>query len=326
MNDTRKIRTIMFNILVILTLVFIYVFFFPKKSYVKNKMEKGLEEIVENTFNQNMESMKISGKEYFSSRENGTVTLQQLIDEGLSAELKDSKGESCNTASYIEKDENKMKIHLECSDKVEDTIISLTDDKFLCIYQYEKKIESGYTEWSEWSEWQIDKVEKDDLTNVETETRKELAGKTKEQKSRQESTPATSKQACPNGTIDVGNKKCKIRREVGTVDLQQKKCPNNNTKYEYEKIGNKCKKYEIYYIDQSQTTPTCPQGYSLSGNTCYKTVYYEEEVDNYKDVTYYRFQTRKKTDEKIDIKWSTKDDQELLNQSYIMIGKTSCEF
>ncbi len=326
MGDSRKLRTIIFNILVILTLVFIYIFFFPKKSYVKSKVENGLNDIAESTFNQNIESMKISGNEYFASRENGTVTLQQLIDEGLSAELIDSKGESCNTASYIEKDDTKMKIHLECTDKTEDKIISLTDDKFLCIYQYEKTIEGGYTEWSEWSEWQIEQVEKDDLTNVETQTRQEPDGKVKEQRSRQESTPATSKPACPNGTIDVGNKKCKIRKEVGTIDLQRKKCPDNTTKYEYEQIGDKCKKYEIYYIDQSSTAPTCPQGYSLSGNTCYKTVYYEEEVDKYKDVTYYRYQTRKRTNAKTDIKWSTKDNQELLNQSYIMVGKTSCEF
>lgn len=325
MGDSRKIRTILFNILVILTLVFIYIFFFPKKSYVKNKVENGMNDIIESTFNQNMESMKISGNEYFASRENGTVTLQELINNELIAELKDSKGETCSTSSYIEKDEKKMKIHLECTDKTDDKIISLTDDKLICIYQYEKNIEGGYTEWSEWSDWQTEPIENNDLTNVETETRKESDGKIKEQKSRQESIPATSKQACPNGTIEIGNK-CKIRKEVGTVSIQYKKCPQNNTQYEYEQIGDKCKKYEIYYINKSSTALSCPEGYNLSGSTCYKTIYYEEEVDKFKDVTYYRYQTRQKTNAKIDIKWSKKDDQELLNQSYTMVGKTTCEF
>ena len=325
MGDSRKIRTILFNILVILTLVFIYIFFFPKKSYVKSKVENGLNDIVESTFNQNMESMRISGTEYFTSRENGTVTLQQLIDEGLSAELKDSKGETCSTASYIEKDDKKMKIHLDCTDKKGDKILNLSDNKFICIYQYEKKTEEGYTDWSEWSEWQKEPVEKDELTNVETETRQELDGKRKEQKSRQESIAATSKQACPNGTTELGNK-CKFRKYVGDVNLFYGECPNNDTRYEYDPNGSNCKKYEIYYTDKNNTASSCPQGYNLSGNRCYKTVYYEEEVDNYKDVTYYRYKTRKKTNAKTDIKCSIKDDQELLNQSYTMVGKTTCEF
>ena len=324
MSDSRKLRTILFNILVILTLVFIYIFFFPKKSYVKNKMENGLNNIVEDTYKQNIESMKISGNEYFANNGNGTVTLQQLINQGLSAELKDSKGESCSTASYVEKDDKKIKIHLDCNDKSGEKVINLSGDKFVCIYQYEKKIEEGYTDWSEWSDWQTEPIEKNNLTNVETEVRQESDGTTKEQKSRQESVAATSKPACPDGTINTGNK-CKIRKEVGTVELDENKCPNNSAKYEYERSGNSCKKYEIYYVEQNSTALTCPQGYNLSGRYCYKTVYYEEEVEKFKDVTYYKYQTRTKTDAKIDIKWSTKDDQELLSKSYNMVGKISCE-
>lgn len=324
MNDSRKIRTILFNILVILTLVFIYIFFFPKKSYVKSKVENGLNDIVDNTFNQNMESMRISGNEYFSSRANGTVTLEELINNGLSAELKDSKGESCSTSSYIEKDDKKMKIHLECNDKTDEKIISLTNGKFLCIYQYEKNIEEGYTDWSAWSEWQKDKVEANDLTNVETEVRKELEGKKTEQRTRQETTPATTRPACPEGTTPI-NDKCKILKYVSEQNANGN-CPGNTNRIEYIKEGNKCKKYEVYYVEQSNKPASCPQGYTLSGNICYKTVYYEEQVDNYVDVTYYRYQTRIKTDAKTDIKWSIKDDQELLNQSYNMVGKITCEF
>ncbi len=324
MSDSRKLRTIIFNILVILTLVFIYVFFFPKKSYVKKKIDNGLNDIVDSTFNQNIESMRISGNEYFSSRENGTVTLEELINNGLSAELKDSKGESCSTSSYIEKDDKKMIIHLECNDKTDEKIISLTNDKFLCIYQYEKNIEGGYTDWSAWSEWQKEQVEANELTNVETETRREHEGKTKEQRTRQETTPATSKPACSEGTPVNG--KCKILKYAGDQSVSNGRCPSNTNKYEYVREGNICKKYEIYYTNQSNTALTCPSGYTLSGSTCYKTVYYEEEIDNYVDVTYYRYQTRTKTNAKTDIKWSVKDDQELLSKSYTMVGKISCEF
>ena len=323
MGDSRKLRTIIFNILVILTLVFIYIFFFPKKSYVKSKVENGLNDIAESTFNQNIESMKISGNEYFASRENGTVTLQQLIDEGLSAELIDSKGEACDSSSYIEKDDKKMRIHLACSDKTDEKIISLTNDKFICIYQYEKKIEEGYTEWSEWSEWQKEPVQGNDLTYVETEVRKESNGKQSTQKSRQD---VVNAKACPDGTTEDRGE-CRIRKYVGNVGLSYGDCPSNTLSVEYERDGNSCKKFNIVYIDQYASSATsCPNGYNLSGRKCYKTIYYNEENESFTDVTYYRYKTRKTTSAKTDIKWSVKDDQELLNQSYTMVGKTTCEF
>ena len=323
MGDSRKIRTILFNILVILTLVFIYIFFFPKKSYVKNKVENGINDIIESTFNQNIENMKISSNEYFNAKGNGTVTLQQLIDEGLSANLSDSKGESCSTASYVEKDDKKIKIHLECSDKTDDRIISLTNEKFICIYQYEKQIAGGYTEWSSWSEWQKDPIEANELREVETEVRKESNGKTSEKKSRQD---VVNAKACPDGTTQE-SLKCKVRKYVGNVSPSDGKCPNNTISAEYDKEGNTCKKYDIYYIEQyASSTTACPDGYNLSGRKCYKTIYYTEENESFTDVTYYRSRTRTKTDAKIDIKWSKKDDQELLSKSYNMVGKISCEF
>ena len=52
----------------------------------------------------------------------------------------------------------------------------------------------------------------------------------------------------------------------------------------------------------------------------------EEEVKDYEEVTYYRYQTRNKIDKKNDIIWSSKDNKDLLNKSYNMTREISCEF
>ena len=317
MKDSKKIRTITFNILVILTLLFVYFFFFPKKSYVKDKVDN-LDPLVNDKFKENINTMKIASDEYFSINENKTVTLQELIDQDLVIDLNDSKGEACSTTSYVEKTDEMIKIHLECKDKSGDRFISLKDGKFLCVYQYEKKLESGYTEWSNWSEWTTNQIEANELINVETEIRKESDGKT--------TVPETKEE-----TIDAYARTEKIYTE--TIDANQQTynkngktyvsftCPANTSNKEYVKENTKCKVYTVRV-----TSYSCPEGYNLSGSTCHRTISSNQEIDKFKDVTYYRYQTREKTNEKIDIKWSTKDDQNLLNDSYNMVGKISCEF
>lgn len=333
MKDSKKLRTIIFNILVILTILFIYFLFFPKKSYVKEKLDDNLSPLSDETFKENINAMKIASSTYFNSNENKTVTLQELIDQNLLAELKDSRGEACSTTSYVERTDEMIKIHLDCNDKSGDRYISLKDDKFLCIYQYEKKIESGYTEWSEWSEWSTNQIEGNEYTNVETEIRKEPDGTKTEIETKEETIAATSSTKrvqtdTINATIqyycekgyELRNGKCYKGNSVKN-SYASFSCPANTNNTEYVIDGSKCKVYSI-----TRSGYSCPSGYNLSGSTCYRTVNYEKEVENYKDVTYYRYQTREKTNEKIDTKWSIKDDYNLLNDSYNMVGKISCEF
>ena len=333
MKDSKKLRTIIFNVLVILTIVFIYIFFFPKKSYVKEKIDNGLNPIIESTFKENINNMKIAGETYFESNENGTITLEQLMNNNLIAELKDSNSESCDTSSYVEKNDKTMKIHLSCKDKSGDRYINLSDGKFLCIYQYEKKTEEGYTNWSEWSEWQQEAVEPNELRNVETEIRKESDGKKIVTDTREESVAATyhSNTGCREGTTPA-NGKCMSKVETGQEQATKNskgvyKCPRNTLSKEYVLEGSICKIYSIYYENETnQSYYTCPNGYWLSGSTCYRTTSNDREEETFKDVTYYRYQTRQKIEAKNDIKWSIKDDQELLNQAYTMVGEISCEF
>ena len=332
-KDSSLIRTILFNILVILTVLFIYFMFFPKKSYVKEKLDSELNPLAEETFNQNINSLKIAGETYFENNDNGKITLKQLRELSLLAELKDTTGKPCNEDSYVEKTDSKMIIHLNCEEKEDEKIVNLKKEKLLCIYQYEKKLEQSYTNWSDWSNWTIEEITADDLTNVETKVEKESNG-TKtitEKKQLTENAKVNTIIKCPTG-YSMQNNKCMKKTQKQTIDAKinsEKKyyCPENKGNIEYTLSGKKCNMYEMSYQDLIiEDEYSCPTGYNLSNTKCYKTIEYNKEVEDYNEVTYYRYQTREKETAKIDIKWSTPDDKNLLDDEYTMVGKIACEF
>ena len=96
---------------------------------------------------------------------------------------------------------------------------------------------------------------------------------------------------------------------------------------EYIRDGSVCRVYTTTYTNPvAQGYYTCPGGYYLSGDRCYGSESYNEEVTKYKEVTYYRYQKREKLDQKIETIWGIKDNQELLNQGYTMGKVITCEF
>lgn len=359
MKDSSKIRTIIFNVLVVLTLLFIYMLFFPKKSYLSKKLNKELNSTVEKTFNQNVNAIKIAGEEHFKNNDNSKVTVKELIDENLLAELKDSNGNVCNNESYIEKQEDKTIIYLECDDKKEK--ITLKDEKFDidlnedndCLYKYQKDL-SEYSNWSDWSEWSKDPVEANELINVETKTEKEVSGTKDVKDSRTIKIDANrnTNYSCPNGyTLD--GTKCKKMVENKSISASVSYscpagygrngsdcykngnkvpatktyfCPTVNGNVITKLEGSICRVYTIYDTKDasSSTYYTCNKGYTLKGNACYKTEEYTKQVEDYIDVIYYRYQTREKINEKFDIKWSTKDDLNLLEEGYTIVEEISC--
>lgn len=365
MKDSSLIRTILFNILLVLTLLIIYLIFFPKKSYVKEKLDNGETKEVEEVFNSNINSMKIASLNYFENNDTNKVTLQELIDNNLLTELKDSTSTPCSNDSNVEKKDNKLIIALSCKDKEATKEIVLNDkedntseERLLCIYEYKKETEEGYTDWSDWSEWSKDKVEKDDLTNVEEKIEKEEDGTEVIENSTEYSIEATynSRIGCPDGYSET-NGMCKKKEETSPISatvnytceglpgyrLQGTKCvgstntlnaiaryscPSNQGSLEYVLSGNTCRVFMIRYTNPGETQGyyTCPDGYYLSGNRCYISETHNEEVKKYKDVTYYRYQKREKTAKKIDIIWSSKDNQELLDNEYTMSRVITCEF
>ncbi len=357
MENTSIKNKILFNILVVLTILFIYFLFFPKNSYVKTKLDEELNPIIEESFSKNMNSLKIASVNYLDKNESESVTLQELIDKNLLVDLIDSNGNTCDTNSYVKKTEDGMIINLKCSDKEDTITIRKTEkEKLLCLYEYRKETETGYSDWSEWSDWSTEPKEKNDLTNVETKTEQEENGTTISNDVREIRIDAykNNRIACPSG-FEESNGKCKKRKESNSISasisyncpngynrnglncynnqnvIEATKnyyCPTNQSNIEFELVDSTCKTYYVTYVAPigNETYYTCPAGYTLSGENCYTTEEYETEETDYKEVTYYRYQTRNKIDAKFDIIWSSKDDKELLNNSYNMIRKVTCEF
>lgn len=353
MEDNKIIRIVLFNALVILTIVFIYLLLFPKQSYISKKLTADSNLLEQETFEENINNLKIAAETYFENNDKNKVTLKELIEKNLSAPLLDKLGNSCNTESYAEKQEEKMIIHLDCNEK-SDTI-EISKEKLLCIYQYKKELPETYTDWNEWSKWQQEKVEKTELVNVETKIEKESNG-TKiitDTKEISENATEYKKNICPNG-YEVEGSKCVKKTKLneikayidytcpqgysknglnchkdGTSIPATKKyfCPDNQLYIKYELQGDKCSSYRTIYSDftGTETHYKCKDGYKLKDNKCYKTIEYEHEVEDYKETTYYRYQTRKKQPSKYDIKWGKQNDKNLINDKYNIVGKVTCE-
>ena len=364
MEDTGLIRKILFNILVIITILFIYYLFFPKKSYVDDKLKKLTSPNDTTILNKNMTNMEIASKKYFEENEETKVTLQELIEKNIL--VNDDSNPSCSKdESYAELKENKIYIYLKCNNQESTKEIALektpeekpveNETKQICIYQYEKTKESEYTEWSEWSEWQKEEIKEDDLTKVETKVEEEVTGTTTEGDYEEVSIDAYSntKKACPEGYSENGDN-CIKKEKLNTIEAsisyscpqgysrngfdcykdgkttkatKEYYCPSNTTNVEFELSGSSCTAYNITkrgYL-QNQTYYTCPDDYELRGNKCYTTEYYEEEVESTEEVTYYRYQKRSKINEKLELRWSHLDDEDLLNNGYVATIKIFCD-
>ena len=359
MEDTSFIRKVLFNVLVILTILFIYYMFFPKKSYVDDKLKKLTSPNDMALFNTNMTNMEIASKIFFEENGEVRVTFGELIDRKFLVD--DSSNASCSRdESYAFRDGNLIGIYLKCNGQEETKEIVLENKQDsvgeICIYQYEKKIEGDYSDWSEWSIWQKEEVVESDLIHVETKVLEEFTGTSIEKDYREVSIDAyvNSKSVCPEGYSDVDSK-CVKRELLNSFDAsisytcpsgysrngfncykdgntknanKEYYCPSNTGNLEFVLSGDKCSAYNVTsrgYLN-NQTYYTCPNGYELRGSKCYTKEYYEDEVENYEDVTYYRFQTRKKIDGNDEIKWSHVNDRDLINDGYDMTIEVFCGF
>ena len=356
MENRKIIKLVLFNLLVILTMTFIFLLFFPKKSYIESKInDDSNNSIMEN----NIKNMKLAALNYFEKNNVKKVSLKELLDKELINELKDNKGISCSNESYAEKENEKIKINLTCDNVNKEEEIDLSENqnnKLICIYEYQKEKNKEYTDWSEWSDWSKEKIEKTNLTNVETKEELEQEGTKIEIIDETITKPANKniKAVCPKGYAEV-NSQCKTKTRLNTISASvlytcpngykkngvkcysntssinaEKKyyCPSGDKYIEFELSNEQCQVYKISYAnkEKDEIYYTCDEGYKLSGDTCYKTVQREEEVDNYKKITYYRYQTRTEKPSKYDIKWSIKNDKELLEQEYNMVREITCDF
>lgn len=347
-------KKILVTLLIILTIILMYTIIFPKKSYVETILDEELNPEIEENFNKNINTLKLASNEYFKENENKKVTLQELIDKNIITELKDTTNSTCDNKSYVEKKENITTIYLKCNDKEDIVEIEEQDkenktkekNKMFCLYEYKKETE----ETSPFSDWSTNEIKEDKNIIVETKQEKIKDGTTTETRTRKIEKEAYkgTKLGCPNEEL---NGKCITKTETNSITASvgyscpegyTKKgtmcygentisatkyyyCPSSIANLQFELDGNMCKSYNIRYTNPTSenTYYYCDEGYELDGNMCYKTEYYEEEVETYKDVTYYRYAKKEK---KYDIIWSTKDNNDLKDKSYNITKEITCEF
>ena len=231
MKNSNLIRMILFNILIVITIVIIFLLFFPKKSYIETKLTNDQDEVLVS----NIKNIKIAAENYFENNEQKNTTLKELIDNNLINEVKDKDNNTCDVNSKIENLDEKIKISLKCNNELKE--ITVLKEELVCIYEYEKEIDS-YSEWSEWSNWEEAKIEKDELTNVEEKIEKKEDGKT---------TVTEYNEISINATLNGGIT-----------------CPSGYSEYE-----GRCKKINTSTNITASISYSCPSGYTRNGLYCY---------------------------------------------------------
>ena len=132
-KDGISLRGIIIQILLVVLVVFLLLWLFPTKSYVKdyadNAFTSKLQPLYSQIFSQNITTMKESAIAYFTTDrlpskvgDNVTMTLKEMQDKKLVLDLIDSNNNKCDIdKSYVkivkEKNEYLMTVSLNCSDK-----------------------------------------------------------------------------------------------------------------------------------------------------------------------------------------------------------------
>lgn len=265
------------QLIIIILFVIILVWLFPTKDWLKENyfgntyIEK--ETVIDDEkFISNINNMLEASKNYFGYNvnlpekidDNVKVTLQELVDNHVMLMLKDSKGKKCDGNSYavITKVSNgyTIKVDLTCG-KDNDYIIRTVgcdpfcqgncNQKCTLEYQYSKKINGYFTNWSVWSAWEVNKKTESEYLKVE---KKDFTSK-----------------ICPSGySLNSDKSLCvKTIKEETTVDANaNKSCPSG---YVFNSDKTSCVKSVNSKVEvDANISYSCPSGYSLSGTNCIK--------------------------------------------------------
>jgi len=160
MYEERKnfgLRDIIIQILFVVLFIFILIWLFPTKGYLKNntvtkdELSDSLQVLYGQAFANNVDSMRVAATGYFTVErlpknvgDSVTLTLGEMLDKRLVLPFKDSNNQACDSEkSFVTltkmDNEYQMKVQLSCSD-YSDYIISYIGcygycDKDLCNQQ-----------------------------------------------------------------------------------------------------------------------------------------------------------------------------------------------
>lgn len=143
-KNTFSFRDIILQLLIVIMFVFIMIWLFPTKSYLKenfvgkdelqSEISSQLQSLYGRLFADNIETMRDAAQGYFTNArlpknigDSVTLTLDEMLEKKLVLQFKDSNNQACSAnSSYVQvtkmDDEYQMKVQLSCSD-YEDYII-----------------------------------------------------------------------------------------------------------------------------------------------------------------------------------------------------------
>ncbi|MCM1370636.1 MAG: hypothetical protein NC181_01930 [Clostridium sp.] len=311
MYEERKnnfsFKDLILQILVVVLLVFILLWLFPTKSYIKNYVDdtftNKLQPLYNQIYAQNLDTMKEASISYFTTDrlpskvgDSITMTLGEMQEKKLVLDLKDTNNNSCSlTESYVKltkKDkEYVLTVKLSCSDVTDYIDVYLGCYNYcpsgVCEkkepvkkpttvkptttvkyqYEYEKITNGKWGEWSDWSKWELNSYTQTDYRRVETKKSTVQTGTELVYKDAKVNT------TCTQGELRSG--KCYIPVSSSRTETASLSCPSG-----YTLSGSKCtkttKSSTSYSTPTYKTTsePVCPSGYTLSGSTCTRTYSY----------------------------------------------------
>lgn len=320
-------KSIIIKFLLIVIIVFLIIWLFPTKNYVKNIIDQKLGTTVNQVFNTNIETMKNAAISYYNGdrlpSKNGdsrTLTLKEMLDKNLLVNFTDSNGKKCNTEkSYVKITKNEkdysLKVNLVCTDKKAYINSYISDSSCTNEVCSKKKI----TEESSMSDNKTEESNESKEDNKKDEVAK---GSSQECQYVKKSNGYYKYGAWSNwslnpvqntNTIEVQTKQEKI--QTGTV-LTEDGTTKHTQNPKKVTLSNNGKTY-IKYV--------CPADFDNGGTydnyvTCVKTMPNYVYKPTYRNATYYRYRTKTYINGSADYKWSNCNDDSLKSNGYALTG------
>ena len=323
-NSGFIFKNILLKLLFIVVIIFLIVWLFPTKNYVKNLIDQKLNTSKEIVFNNNINNMKDAAKSYFTSDrlpskegESKTITLKEMIEKKLLVDFKDSNGKKCDyESSYATATKNKsnynLKVNLACKDK-SDYINSYIDDASE-VYSKKKLADNSNKQTTNEENKQEEKNQQtaEPKSGNECEYVKTSSGYWSNYGAWSN---WTTNKINSSNSRQVETKQDKV--QTGTI-LEQDgtyKHTQNPKKVTITKNG----KQTILYV--------CPSDFDNGGRysnfvTCVKTMPNYVNKPTYRYVTYYRYRDRQYINNNSIYKWSNCNDDNLTKEGYKATGKT----
>ncbi len=316
-------KNIILKLLFIVLLIFIVIWLFPTKNYVKNLIEQKLGTSADQIFNTNVQTMKEAALTYFNGsrlpEEEGKsekLTLEEMLDKKLLVGFTDSNGKSCdNKKSYVEVTKNKtdysLKVNLACTDKT-DYINSYIGSYAYCT---------------------SDVCEKKKLTENNSEQTVN-AQETITTEATQDSNECQYVKTSGGYWTNYGDWSTWTTNKISSSNSRQiqTKVEKIKTGTVVEQVGTykhtqNPKKVTVTKNDRKQIIYVCPADFDNGGSynnfvTCVKTMPNYVTKDTYKNVTYYRYRDRVYKNNNNSYKWSSCNDSTLISQGYTATGNT----